>query len=173
MSGEGGNGATQTSAYSTTNLFMNVLLDPSIDNRGGADYRIGRDTLIGFATGGGGLSACSVIEQGLADLLIGADARDIARLWDQMYRSSLPYGRKGLALMAISAVDLALWDLLGQLRGGPGQREPLLVGEQRAHRGVQPGPLPRQQVRIDGFAEQGVPEDVTLRAVGDQQLIGA
>ena len=52
--------------------------------------------------------------------------------------------------------------VLGQLRGGPGQREPLLVGEQRAHRGVQPGPLPRQQVRIDRFAEQGVPENVAL-----------
>ncbi len=77
------------------------------------------DGTIGFATGGGGLSACSVIEQGLADLLIGADVRDIARLWDQMYRSSLPYGRKGLALMAISVADLALWDLLGQLRGEP------------------------------------------------------
>ena len=62
--------------------------------------------------------------------------------------------------------------VLGQLRGGPGQREPLLVGEQRAHRGVQPGPLPRQQVRIDGFAEQGVAEDVALRAVGHQQLVG-
>ena len=44
-------------------------------------------------------------------LLIGADVRDIARLWDQMYRSSLPYGRKGLALMAVSVADLALWDL--------------------------------------------------------------
>jgi hypothetical protein len=36
-----------------------------------------------------------------------------------MYRSSLPYGRKGLALMAISVADLALWDLLGQLRAEP------------------------------------------------------
>ena len=77
------------------------------------------DGTIGFATGSGGLSACSVIEQGLADLLIGFDVRDIARLWDQMYRSSLPYGRKGLALMAISVADLALWDLLGQLRAEP------------------------------------------------------
>ena len=77
------------------------------------------DGTVGLATGTGGLSACSVIEQGLAGLLIGADSRDIARLWDQMYRSSLPYGRKGLALMAISVADLALWDLLGQLRDEP------------------------------------------------------
>lgn len=36
-----------------------------------------------------------------------------------MYRSSLYYGRKGLPLTAISAIDLALWDLLGKLRNEP------------------------------------------------------
>ena len=36
-----------------------------------------------------------------------------------MYRASLPYGRKGLPIMAISAVDLALWDLNGKVRGEP------------------------------------------------------
>ena len=78
-----------------------------------------QDGTIGIATGGGGLSACSIIEEGIANLIIGADVRDIARLWDQMYCATLPYGRKGMALIAISVVDLALWDLLGQLRGEP------------------------------------------------------
>ena len=36
-----------------------------------------------------------------------------------MWRSTLHYGRKGLALFAISAVDLALWDLCGKLRDEP------------------------------------------------------
>ena len=36
-----------------------------------------------------------------------------------MFRASLPYGRKGLPVMAISAVDLALWDLVGKVRGEP------------------------------------------------------
>ena len=40
-------------------------------------------------------------------------------MWEQMFRGSLNYGRKGLTLQAISAVDLALWDLLGKLRGEP------------------------------------------------------
>ena len=39
-----------------------------------------------------------------------------------MWRASMPYGRKGLAVHALSAVDLALWDLLGQLRGEPSPR---------------------------------------------------
>jgi L-rhamnonate dehydratase len=78
-----------------------------------------QDGTVGMATGTGGIAACSIIEDGFAHLLIGADVRDIARLWDQMYRATLPYGRKGMALIAISVVDLALWDLLGQLRGEP------------------------------------------------------
>ncbi len=77
------------------------------------------DGTVGFATGSGGIAACSIIEQGLATFLIGADVRDIARLWDQMYRATLAYGRKGMALLAISVVDLALWDLLGRLREEP------------------------------------------------------
>jgi len=40
-------------------------------------------------------------------------------IWDQMFRASMYYGRKGLALNAISAVDLALWDLLGRVRDLP------------------------------------------------------
>lgn len=40
-------------------------------------------------------------------------------MWDQMYRATLPYGRKGVAIHAISAVDLALWDALGRWRNEP------------------------------------------------------
>ena len=40
-------------------------------------------------------------------------------MWDQMFRASINYGRKGLPIQAISAVDLALWDLLGKLRKEP------------------------------------------------------
>src|SRR3546814_4958324 len=41
------------------------------------------------------------------------------KIWDQMYFSTQYYGRKGLVINAISGVDLALWDLLGKLRGEP------------------------------------------------------
>jgi L-alanine-DL-glutamate epimerase-like enolase superfamily enzyme len=77
------------------------------------------DGTIGFATGSGGVAACSILEQGLSTFLIGSDVRDIARLWDEIYRATLPYGRKGMALLAVSIADLALWDLLGQLYGEP------------------------------------------------------
>lgn len=74
---------------------------------------------VGVATGSGGVPACWLIRNHFARFLIGEDARNLNRIWDEMYRASLPYGRKGLPIMAISAVDLALWDLIGKIRGEP------------------------------------------------------
>lgn len=79
-----------------------------------------RDGTVGSAvTYGGGPYACALIEDHLSLFLRGADARDVERIWDQMYRASLPYGRRGLGPMAISAVDKALWDLLGHIYNEP------------------------------------------------------
>src|SRR5215813_11838184 len=55
-----------------------------------------------------------VIDQYLKPLLIGADPWDIEFLWQHMYRKTMAFGRKGIAMVAISAVDIALWDLLGK-----------------------------------------------------------
>lgn len=63
---------------------------------------------------GGGPAACMVIAQHFSRFLIGEDPFNIEKLWDQMYRSSLPYGLGGVTAMAMSGVDLALWDLLGR-----------------------------------------------------------
>ena len=60
-----------------------------------------------------------IIEDHFRHLLIGQDPFDIEKLWDQMFRSSLPYGRKGLPIMAISGVDVALWDIVGKATGLP------------------------------------------------------
>lgn len=73
----------------------------------------------GFATGFGGSPACFLAETHFKRFLIGADPRDTNLLWDQMYRASLYYGRKGLAIAIISVIDLAIWDLLGKLRNEP------------------------------------------------------
>lgn len=60
-----------------------------------------------------------IVEEHFRNLLIGQDPFDIEKLWDQMFRSSLPYGRKGLPIMAISAVDIALWDIVGKALNQP------------------------------------------------------
>ncbi|KAF8437754.1 enolase C-terminal domain-like protein [Terfezia claveryi] len=51
--------------------------------------------------------------------LIGADPRQTNLLWDQMFRASIFYGCKGLAIAVISVIDLALWDLVSKIRGEP------------------------------------------------------
>jgi L-alanine-DL-glutamate epimerase-like enolase superfamily enzyme len=55
-----------------------------------------------------------VIDQYLKPLLIGQDPWDIEFLWQHMYRKTMAFGRKGIVMVAISAVDIALWDILGK-----------------------------------------------------------
>ena len=50
----------------------------------------------------------------LKPLLIGQDPWDLERLWQHMYRKTMAFGRKGIGMVAISAVDIALWDILGK-----------------------------------------------------------
>ena len=103
------------------------LYPPYKERRSSWGPRWGPEVLVRIATddgleGIGGPApapAQPLIEAHLARLLVGQDPFNIELLWDQMFRASLPYGRKGLPIMAISAVDIALWDLLGKAQGQP------------------------------------------------------
>jgi len=74
---------------------------------------------VGIGVSTGGPPACWIIENHFARLLEGRQAGEIDVLWDVMWRASLYYGRKGIAIHALSAIDLALWDLKGKMRGEP------------------------------------------------------
>jgi len=56
---------------------------------------------------------------GLRELLIGKDPSHPEELWDLMYDSTCYVGRRGLMMHAIGGVDIALWDVAGQVRGVP------------------------------------------------------
>jgi L-rhamnonate dehydratase len=60
-----------------------------------------------------------VIDTYLKPLLIGQDPMNSEYLWQSMYRRTLPYGRKGIGMTAISALDLAIWDAKGKLLSQP------------------------------------------------------
>ena len=68
---------------------------------------------------GAPLAVASIIEESLAPLIVGQDPRRIEAVVDLMHRGTMIYGRRGLAMFAISGVEIALWDLLGRLHGAP------------------------------------------------------
>lgn len=76
--------------------------------------------ITGVGVGNWGTGAiATVVEETLSKIVIGEDPTHRERLWEQMYRATLPFGRKGVAVMAISAVDQALWDIAGKDAGKP------------------------------------------------------
>ena len=77
------------------------------------------DGLTGYGVGGGGLAGIHVIETVFRHALVGQDATDVEDIWESMYSMTLAYGQKGLAIMAISGVDLALWDLRAKRANKP------------------------------------------------------
>jgi L-alanine-DL-glutamate epimerase-like enolase superfamily enzyme len=69
-----------------------------------------------------------IIDQDLRPHLMGADPLANELIWDTLYRASV-HGRKGVTMMAISAVDCAVWDLKGRFFNAPVHR--LLGGPTR------------------------------------------
>ena len=63
--------------------------------------------------------ASSSLACGLRELIVGEDPLEPERVWEKMYRGSIFFGRRGAAIQAMSAIDIALWDLVGQAQGRP------------------------------------------------------
>jgi len=60
-----------------------------------------------------------VIDLYLKPILLGQNPFDSEYLWQHMYRRTMAFGRKGIGMVAISAVDIAIWDLLGKATNQP------------------------------------------------------
>ena len=59
------------------------------------------------------------ITSGLRELLIGEDPLETEYLWHKMYRQNIYSGRRGIAIHAMSGIDIALWDIKGKVLGLP------------------------------------------------------
>ena len=94
--------------------------------------------------------AKQVIDVYLKPLLMGQDPWDIEHLWQHMYRKTMAFGRKGIGMVAISAVDIALWDLLGKSARQPVYR--LLGGRTKPRIPVYASRL--YSVALDELAEE-------------------
>ena len=60
-----------------------------------------------------------LVQDELAGYLIGEDAFARERIWETIYRGTFQHGRKGVAISALSGLDIALWDIAGQAAGQP------------------------------------------------------
>lgn len=72
-----------------------------------------------FYYGGPAKIVASLISDACAPLLTGRDPFDNAVIWDSLYNRTRDQGMKGLPICALSAIDIALWDIKGKALGMP------------------------------------------------------
>lgn len=98
--------------YGMSSNFIEIETDAGITGLGGpVDLAVGQRAVKEFGA-----------------MLVDTDPRAVEKLWDQMYRMAV-HGRKGETMMAISAIDCALWDIRGKWANAPVYR--LLGGPTR------------------------------------------
>jgi L-alanine-DL-glutamate epimerase-like enolase superfamily enzyme len=85
---------------------------------------------VGAAAVNAPASGAGVFE-GLKSLVLGEDPFEIERLWDKVYRGTIYYGRRGVAMQVLSGFDIACHDLMGKAVGRPLHQ--LLGGARRQH----------------------------------------
>ena len=91
----------------------------------------------------GGLQTIEMcIHEMLKPILIGKKAGNIESIWKEMWDATFIQGRMGITVMGISAIDIALWDLLGKYKNQPlwklwgGSNKPLAVYGSGCYRGL-------------------------------------
>jgi L-alanine-DL-glutamate epimerase-like enolase superfamily enzyme len=97
-------------------------------------------------------ATAALIENGLGDVVIGRDPLENERIWHDLRGEVWWYGDVGgIAALAISAIDMALWDLKGKILGQPLYR--LLGGKQHARLPVCASTHPKAS-EIDDMAQE-------------------
>jgi len=69
--------------------------------------------------GGGGEAVHAYLETRLKPVLLGEDPLYVERLWEKMFRTDMSIRKQGIAAYALSALDIALWDIAGKAAGKP------------------------------------------------------
>ncbi len=79
-----------------------------------AGGQVGHGTIGGFTSSGS-----DIIETYLRPIALGHSVFETELLWDKLYRATVRFGRRGVAVSALSAIDIACWDLKGKLVNQP------------------------------------------------------
>ena len=101
-------------------------LDSSPASTGGYDITIVKVNTDEGISGIGQCEAPSLIidaiiksSLGLENLVINEDPTQVNRLWQKMYNSTGVFGRRGIVIAAIGAIETALWDITGKFYNKP------------------------------------------------------
>ena len=112
---------------------------------------------------GEGYGPATVVKAGvefLSPLVLGEDPLQVEAVWQKMHLRALDYARRGVLVAAISAIDIALWDLRGKLLGQPVS---VLLGGRR-----------REQVKVYATGMYFVEtDDLTGKLVNEARLYAA
>jgi L-alanine-DL-glutamate epimerase-like enolase superfamily enzyme len=119
----------------------------------------------GFCYGGSlaGHIVTLAVRDMLRDTVIGRDPHQVEAIWDEMFQESLLHGRRGAVMRAMSAIDIALWDLMGHEAGLPlysllGSYRPQTVPAYASGGYYLPGKTPKDLAEeVRGYIEMGFP----------------
>ena len=76
-----------------------------------------------FTLNGVRIAALRSMLDSFAPMIKGADPHDVTGLMDQIWRQINPIGQEGFSIAAMTAIDVACWDLIGKQAGQPLERE--------------------------------------------------
>ena len=111
------------------------------------------------------MPASHSIARGFRELLIGEDPLRVRPLWAKMFGATYHYGRDGAALHVISAIDMALWDILGKVAGLPVAQ--ILGGQEADHAvGYASEVMPETPEEVAVLAQRVVAEGFTALKLG-------
>ena len=100
--------------------------------------------------GGPWATTATVLEKQIQPLIVGHDPRRPEYLWEKVYQETYYHGRKGILLSCLSAIDIALWDILGKSANQPVWR--LLGGFARPLRAYASSGYYRRDYSLDDLA---------------------
>src|ERR1044071_4830753 len=106
-----------------------------------------------------------IVDRGLAQRLIGRDPRQVEAIWSEFRETTYWSGNGGIVTFALSALDMALWDLAGRLAGLPVYA---LMGGKRRDRVRAASSIIFDTANLDGLGRQFA----DLRARGYEVLKG-
>lgn len=77
------------------------------------------NNIVGWGYTFGSINAKLIVEKELKPLVKDEDPMFIEKIWNKMFDNTLRWGRRGIYLRAISAIDIALWDVKAKVCGQP------------------------------------------------------